>query len=299
MLQRHWPGQPFDASIQLIDSVIQYDAAHQQNVAIAMIGTGPGRSFYLNNSYVSNAARIWHAGPETKSSWRRYEHLAVHIRPEARDWGQPAEPIYIDGQVHGDFYEISSAGEPPADLQARHQWPACFPTWQSPGAVNVRDLGARGDGSSDDWQILQRAIHTHETLFFPPGIYMVSKPLDLRPESKLIGGYHEFTSIQAISSLQNRFGGTAPTDPDLPIIRTPDTDYHPPYLFRFVNCDDFLIAGIADTITTATRWIGGPYDRWIHADFRSWHPIQDTHPRRDDVVVPSAHRPILYLRGQP
>jgi sugar lactone lactonase YvrE len=53
--------------------------------------------------------------------------------------------------------------------------------------VNVRTLGAKGDGKTDDTAILKKAIAQHQTLYLPMGWYCVSDTLTLRPETVLIG----------------------------------------------------------------------------------------------------------------
>jgi hypothetical protein len=52
--------------------------------------------------------------------------------------------------------------------------------------VNVRTLGAKGDGS-DDTAALQAAIDEHRVLYFPSGTYRVTNTLRLRADSVLIG----------------------------------------------------------------------------------------------------------------
>jgi len=53
--------------------------------------------------------------------------------------------------------------------------------------VNVRDLGVKGDGKTDDTAALQKAIDTHRILYLPQGQYPVSDTLKLRPDTVLIG----------------------------------------------------------------------------------------------------------------
>lgn len=499
-LRQHWSGQPFDASLQLVDCSIDYATFSPLNTVIEMDSTLTGRSFLLDNCHVARAARVWHedatANPD---GWMHFRRLAVEIRPPALTWGQPEEQVMIDGQAQSGIHLDAVAGAaPPADLQTRHRWGNAFPTWETPGAVNVLHFGATGDGITDDWQALQAAIDAHEVLLLPKGRYRVSRPLELRPQSKLIGAWHKFTAIEAISSVSQRFGGATDATGDLPIIRTADnatadtilaflqirrlfplaqhnptppgnyalewrcggtsltrhvavealpstnvrpdyiarlfygyntTDpsapghvsinpnhpqdsfrpgdwawpcaepnvqirgngggrwfnfwvhgrqglrahvpflrvegtrqalqfYHlhlqqqdslnhgeflgasnvtiygtkgeikgsqlyfescdnvrlfghgglsspdparnPPYLFRFINCSNFLVSGLGDTINDqSTRWVGGAYDRWIHANLLTWQPLLDAHEGRSDVIVPSNRRPILYQRGAP
>lgn len=492
----HWVGQPFDGSLQLVDCVVEYTSAQAGNTVIAMLteGSSNGRSFLLDNTYVRQASRVWSDDvPAHPTGWMRFRTAAVAVRPTARSWGQPAEPIYVDGAEVGDVLVESVMDEaPPTDLQSRHQWPRDFPSWESPGAVNVLTAGVTGDGVTDDWAALQALVDAHEIVFFPPGEYLLSRTLDLRPTSKLIGSHHRFTRLRARATLAQRFGTTSDGTADQPIVRTadtaaaetfiaflqirrtfplaqhnptppgnyalewrsgghsvlrqvelqarvatqvrpdliarhfygydlatqpvepnhpqrslapgqwawpcaeanvqvrgngggrwfnfwmhgrqalrehvpflliegtrqplhiyhlhaqqqdsashvevrdahhlsiygtkgeikgamvtfencrnvrlfghsglssPDPDYRPPHLFRFLNCDDFQISGLGDTIEEgASRWVGGVYDRWIHANLLTWQPLADLHDGRADMVVPSAHRPMLYRRGNP
>jgi hypothetical protein len=53
--------------------------------------------------------------------------------------------------------------------------------------VNVHDLGAHGDGSSDDSAVLQQAINQYRTVFLPGGTYLISNTLQLRSVSRLFG----------------------------------------------------------------------------------------------------------------
>jgi hypothetical protein len=61
--------------------------------------------------------------------------------------------------------------------------------------TNVRDLGAKGDGKTDDAAALQAAIASHRVLYFPSGFYSVSDTLKLRPDTVLIGLHPGNTQI--------------------------------------------------------------------------------------------------------
>jgi hypothetical protein len=63
--------------------------------------------------------------------------------------------------------------------------------------VNVRTLGAKGDGS-DDTAALQAAIDGHRVLYFPTGNYRVTNTLRLREDSVLIG-FNPITTQIAVS----------------------------------------------------------------------------------------------------
>ncbi|MDR1500315.1 MAG: gluconolaconase [Tannerellaceae bacterium] len=53
--------------------------------------------------------------------------------------------------------------------------------------VNVRDLGAVGDGVADDTEAFVRAIAEHKTIYVPQGDYIISNTLTLTKETNLIG----------------------------------------------------------------------------------------------------------------
>ncbi|HUQ08731.1 MAG TPA: glycosyl hydrolase family 28-related protein, partial [Steroidobacteraceae bacterium] len=96
----------------------------------------------------------------------------------ARALAQPAQPLATD---------IPAA-------PAMDQW------------VNVRSLGARGDGQTDDTEALLAAIDKHAVLFFPSGTYRVSRTLALKPDTVLIGLNPGTTQVSLIDG-SPAFGG--------------------------------------------------------------------------------------------
>jgi sugar lactone lactonase YvrE len=117
------------------------------------------------------------------------------LRESGRRFKAPAQAYVVKTFSHGLHYAdlgdvpriqttfnaapISKLPPPvPSDLP-------CLPagdTW-----VNVRDLGARGDGVTDDTEALQKAIARHRAIYLPMGFYVVRDTLTLRPDSVLIG----------------------------------------------------------------------------------------------------------------
>jgi hypothetical protein len=61
--------------------------------------------------------------------------------------------------------------------------------------VNIRTLGAVGDGSTDDTDALRKAISEHQTIYFPTGQYRVSDTITLKPDTVLIGLHPSITRI--------------------------------------------------------------------------------------------------------
>ena len=53
--------------------------------------------------------------------------------------------------------------------------------------VNIKDLGAKGDGKTDDTEVIKKAIEEYETVYLPQGWYIVTDTLKLKHNTKLIG----------------------------------------------------------------------------------------------------------------
>jgi hypothetical protein len=70
--------------------------------------------------------------------------------------------------------------------------------------VNVRNLGAQGDGRTDDTEIIEKALITHGSVSFPKGIYRISRSLMI-PLSK-----SGFTAISGDGTARILMTGAGP-----------------------------------------------------------------------------------------
>jgi hypothetical protein len=61
--------------------------------------------------------------------------------------------------------------------------------------VNMRTLGAVGDGTTDDTAALRKAIAEHQTIYLPAGQYRVTDTIQLKPDTILIGLHPSITRI--------------------------------------------------------------------------------------------------------
>jgi hypothetical protein len=82
--------------------------------------------------------------------------------------------------------------------------------------TSVRDLGATGDGGTDDTEALLHAIDSHRVLYFPMGLYRVRGTLHLKPDSILIG-LSPATTVLVVNDDDPKFSGS---DDPIPVIES-------------------------------------------------------------------------------
>lgn len=72
--------------------------------------------------------------------------------------------------------------------------------------VNIRDLGAKGDGETDDTKVFQEAIANHQHIYVPQGWYRLTETLKLKAGTKLIG-LHPFGTQFILHESEPAFSG--------------------------------------------------------------------------------------------
>jgi Pectate lyase superfamily protein/SMP-30/Gluconolactonase/LRE-like region len=78
--------------------------------------------------------------------------------------------------------------------------------------VDVRSLGVKGDGGTDDTAALQAAIDKHPVLYVPSGMYRLTGSLRLRPDTALIG-FNPATTQLTLLDKTAQFQGDGPPVP--------------------------------------------------------------------------------------
>jgi hypothetical protein len=138
--------------------------------------------------------------------------------------------VYLNGERSAAPYVRLEEGAPAPDREAlfaaHHPGAGLIPGPDATGLVNARKppYSAKGDGSTDDYAALQRAIDENEKVFLPKGAYRVSQPLRLKPETQLIGLHNAYTLIAPLAGEGSFF--TDPAHPQPVIVSSDSSDAH-------------------------------------------------------------------------
>ena len=72
--------------------------------------------------------------------------------------------------------------------------------------VNIRDLGAKGDGETDDTEAFRAAIAKHRHIYVPQGWYRITETIKMQPGTRLIG-LHPFGTQFILNESEPAFSG--------------------------------------------------------------------------------------------
>jgi len=111
-----------------------------------------------------------------------------------------------------DVYQTAALSSFPEPVKSDIPDPPPMDTW-----VNIRSLGARGDGLNDDTEAFKRAIAEHRTIYLPSGQYRVTDTILLKQDTVLIGLHPSVTRIVLADSTPAFQGVGSPK----PLLETP------------------------------------------------------------------------------
>ncbi|MGA8500846.1 MAG: glycosyl hydrolase family 28-related protein [Candidatus Sulfotelmatobacter sp.] len=144
-----------------------------------------------SGKHVAGSAEMYEV--KTFSHGLHYEDLGAV--PAIQDVYETAPLSALPKPVKSDILDL-----PPMD------------TW-----VNIRSLGAKGDGTTDDSDALRKAVAQYRAIYLPSGQYRVTDTITLRPDTVLIGLHPSVTRILLADSTPAFQGVGSPK----PLLETP------------------------------------------------------------------------------
>ena len=149
--------------------------------------------------------------------------------------------------------------------------------------VNLRSLGAKGDGATDDTGVVQKAILEHRVLYVPSGRYAISDTIKLRPDTVIIGLHPDQTQFDILDRTPAFQGPGTP----LPLLEAPHGGsnivtgigiYTGGINSRAVGA--LWMAG-QDSLMDDVRFLGGHGTRGL--DGKRVNPYNSTHTADPDI----------------
>jgi sugar lactone lactonase YvrE len=116
-----------------------------------------------------------------RESGRKLEGRGEIYRVNALTHGLTFETGATQGEVKTN-YDASVLKEMPAPVASDIPTLPPQDTW-----VNLQDLGAKGDSTTDDTAAIRKAVAEHKAIYIPSGRYIVTDTITLRPDTVLIG----------------------------------------------------------------------------------------------------------------
>eukprot|EP01043_Picozoa_sp_COSAG02_P029316 COSAG02_NODE_1819_length_10773_cov_6.699550_1_plen_639_part_00 len=232
----------------MIDSILDFHAfpstggAADQVEAESMaredcVAFRTNRSLYLRNVHINNCAIIDDrnkAVGTTKGGWTLVNELALgrEIPAEAKpgDCSPLSMSIFIGGKMMTGtartlLHNVTTTAAPPlSSVVGQHNWgEVTFPSLDEDAdkVVNVRDMGAKGDGVTDDTAAIQKALRIPgATVLLPKGFYRLSNTLVMEQGGALalIGVSRTLSVLMPISD------GIGSSETPLPLLSVTNPD---------------------------------------------------------------------------
>ena len=149
------------------------------------------RNVYCKN--VPVLAKYTRSNTDTKVSYKIY-------RLKSYDHGLQMDSM-VDMPEYRTLLDVEPIQKFPAALLTDIPALPSMTTW-----VNLRELGAKGDGETDDTKAIQAAIDQYDNIYVPQGWYRITETLKMKPNTKLIG-LHPFGTQFRLDESTPAFSG--------------------------------------------------------------------------------------------
>jgi hypothetical protein len=130
--------------------------------------------------------------------------------------------------------------------------------------VNLKDLGAKGDGKTDDTDVIKKAVEEYETIYLPQGWYIVTDTIRLRSNTKLIAMTPIGTQLVLPDNTESFGGLGAPK----PLLETPKDGTNIVY---GIGID----AGGRNSRAVGCKWMSGESSYMNDVKFMGGHGIME------------------------
>ncbi|MEZ5398982.1 MAG: glycosyl hydrolase family 28-related protein [Bryobacteraceae bacterium] len=137
--------------------------------------------------------------------------------------------------------------------------------------MNLRSLGAKGDGKSDDTAIIRKAIADHDVIYLPSGRYVITDTISLRPETVLIGLHPDETQLDLLDSTPGFEGPGAPR----PLLLAPKGG-------RNIVTGIGLYTGGVNSRAAGAIWMAGPESLMADVRFLGGHGTRGPDGKREN-----------------
>jgi len=160
--------------------------------------TNQGENIFLEDTCMRGAESVRTAGPRipTPEGWTRIRRYSLHT----------VQGVHLINGVEtsDEITEWEPALAEPSYETIRQRHYSGTPSFEDKDAVNVRSLGAKGDGNADDTEAFRKAIAASDKVFVPKGDYRISGTLHLRRDTHLFGLTRTYTSIGDVGTERGR-----------------------------------------------------------------------------------------------
>jgi hypothetical protein len=298
----------YNSLINLIDGkIILHNTAH------TAIDNTKGRSLYVRNVYVTGSNNLVTApagvGTYTATgAWKRINEYSFtdtrtsNIKGEGGAQVPQSAEKFIDSSLDTELVTASktnNSGAPVTDLRGDHVWGG-LPAVDSANVIDVTTdvpLSQRIVPAVDDLDTrvvdhtkLQDIIDAHSPasprtrIFLPRGIYRLTGPINLKPNTTLFGAARHLTRIEVAPSWTAKLVSTPALRVETAMITTTGSPTATTYLGDLSIGVDTSDNNVAGDWFTALNWSAGR-DSMVHIGQVYRSPAADNNPPTNDHSV--------------